>query len=148
MSSKNEIVIYTDGACSGNPGPGGWGAVLLWEGKEKEVSGFEPDTTNNRMELTAVIESIRTLKRKDLPVRIVTDSEYVHNAFTQGWIKSWIRNGWKRKGNKEVKNSDLWKELVSLTESLEVHWEWTRGHAGDDLNERVDELARQAIERG
>ena len=145
---SEEIVIYTDGACSGNPGPGGWGAVLLWKKHKKEISGYEAHTTNNRMELQAVIEALRSLKRRNLPVRIVTDSKYVQHAFTKNWLDGWIRRGWITAGKTPVKNRDQWEELLSLTACLQVQWDWTKGHAHNKYNNRCDELARNAIERG
>jgi ribonuclease HI len=144
---KGEILIYTDGACSGNPGPGGWAAVLAWNGHRKEISGFEPDTTNNRMELRAVIEALRSLKKKTLPVRIVTDSKYVQQAFTQDWIGKWQRNGWRTASKDPVKNQDLWEELIRLSRTLKLYWDWTKGHSADPINQRCDDLARAQIEK-
>ena len=138
------LTIYTDGACSGNPGPGGWGAVLIWNGHVKEISGGEKHTTNNRMELIATIEALRVLKRKS-EISLYTDSTYVKNGITQ-WIFRWKRSDWKlsnRKGN--VKNVDLWKELDRLNSLHQVHWKWVKGHSGNEWNERADELARNAI---
>jgi ribonuclease HI len=146
--ATNEIVIYTDGACLGNPGPGGWGAVLLWKKHKKEISGYETHTTNNRMELQAVIEALKSLKRKNLPVRIVTDSKYVQHAFTKNWLDGWIRRGWITAEKTPVKNRDQWEQLLELTAPLQVQWDWTKGHANDKYNNRCDELARNAIERG
>jgi ribonuclease HI len=146
--SDKEIVIYTDGACSGNPGPGGWAAILLWNGHEKEISGYEPDTTNNRMELRAVIEALKALKKKNIPIRIVTDSQYVKNAFTEGWLDKWVRKGWTRGKKEPVKNKELWQELLRLTEGLNVRWSWTKGHSTNPYNNRCDHKARMAIERG
>jgi ribonuclease HI len=143
---KEEIVIYTDGACSGNPGPGGWAAVLQWKASLREISGFEPDTTNNRMELRAVIEALKSLRRKNLPIRIFTDSQYIHKAFSDRWLVNWQKNGWKTKGGTPVKNKDLWEELVALTGGLSVSWNWVRGHADNPYNNRCDELARQEIQ--
>lgn len=145
--SNGEIVIYTDGACSGNPGPGGWAAVLTWNGHQKEISGYEAHTTNNRMELRAAIEALKTLKRKNLPVRIITDSQYLQHAFTKNWLESWIRKGWKTSSKEPVKNRELWEELLRITAHLKVQWAWTRGHALNELNNRCDELARAEIEK-
>jgi len=138
------VDIYTDGACSGNPGPGGWGAILRWNGREKELFGFDPETTNNRMELTAVIEALRTLKRS-VPVRIHTDSQYVQKGMTE-WIHGWKRRGWKTAGKEPVKNEDLWRALDALAANHPAEWFWVKGHAGHPENERADELARRGIE--
>lgn len=138
------IDIYTDGACSGNPGPGGWGAILRWNGHEKEMFGYAPETTNNRMEMTAVIEALRSLKRA-VPVRIHTDSQYVQKGMTE-WIRGWKRRGWKTAGKEPVKNEDLWRLLDELAADHEIEWLWVRGHAGHPENERADELARRGIE--
>jgi ribonuclease HI len=138
------VDIFTDGACSGNPGPGGWGAILRWNGKEKELFGFDPATTNNRMEMTAVIEALRSLKRS-VPVRIHTDSQYVQKGMTE-WIHGWKRRGWKTAGKEPVKNEDLWRTLDALAAKHEIEWFWVRGHAGHAENERADELARRGIE--
>jgi len=142
----NEVVdIYTDGACSGNPGPGGWGALLRFNDTEKELSGYEPATTNNRMELMAVIEALRALKR---PVtgRVHTDSQYVQKGISE-WIHGWKRRGWKTADRQPVKNADLWQTLDKLVAGHTLEWLWVRGHAGHVENERVDELARNAITR-
>ncbi len=140
------VEIFSDGACSGNPGPGGWGTLLRCNGTEKELSGYEPETTNNRMELTAAIEGLRALKRP-CRVRLTTDSEYLKKGMTE-WLEGWIRRGWKNSQKKPVANRDLWEELVRLAERHEVEWHWVRGHAGHPENERCDQLAREAIERG
>ena len=137
------VIIHTDGACSGNPGPGGWGAVLEWDGHEKELSGGEPETTNNRMELMAAIVALETLKRP-CRVRLVTDSTYVRDGVTK-WIHAWKKNGWKTAAKKPVKNEDLWKRLDEATRRHTVEWEWVKGHAGHPENERADALAREAI---
>ena len=137
------VTIHTDGACSGNPGPGGWGAVLEWDGHEKELSGGEPETTNNRMELMAAIVALETLKRP-CRVRLVTDSTYVRDGVTK-WIHAWKTNGWKTAAKKPVKNADLWKRLDEATRRHTVEWEWVKGHAGHPENERADALARAAI---
>lgn len=139
----NVVDIYTDGACSGNPGPGGWGAVLRWRGTERELSGGEPMTTNNRMELTAAIAALESLKRS-VRVRIHTDSMYVRDGITT-WIHNWKRKGWKTADRKPVKNVDLWQRLDSALQEHEVTWHWVRGHAGHPENERADALARSAI---
>ena len=138
------VEIHTDGACSGNPGPGGWGAVLRWRGHTREISGFAPQTTNNRMELTAAIEALESLRRP-MPVRVVTDSEYLRNGITS-WLPAWKARGWKTAAKKPVKNQDLWERLdAALRRHRRVEWRWTRGHADDPLNERADALARAAI---
>jgi ribonuclease HI len=135
------ITIYTDGACKGNPGPGGWGAWLRVGGHEKELWGGEPLTTNNRMELTAVIEALAALKRHS-PVVIHTDSEYVRQGITN-WIHNWKKRGWKTADHKPVKNLDLWQRLDALAADHAVQWRWVKGHAGDPGNERADELANR-----
>ena len=137
------VDIFTDGACSGNPGPGGWGAVLRWDGHEKELCGGEPQTTNNRMELMAAIMALESLKRP-VKVRIHTDSQYVKNGITE-WIHAWKRKGWKTADKKPVKNVDLWQRLEAAIERHDVKWHWVRGHAGHAENERADELARRGI---
>ena len=137
------VIIHTDGACSGNPGPGGWGAILEWSGHERELSGAEAETTNNRMELTAAIVALETLKRP-CRVRLVTDSTYVRDGVTK-WIHGWKKNGWKTAAKKPVKNEDLWKRLDEATGRHSVEWEWVKGHAGHPGNERADALAREAI---
>ncbi len=143
---KDTIDIYTDGACSGNPGPGGWGALLRIGAKEKELSGYDPATTNNRMELMAVIEALRALKRP-VAARVHTDSQYVQKGISE-WIHGWKKRGWLTADRKPVKNADLWQALEALTVGHKIEWLWVRGHAGHTENERVDALARQAIETG
>ena len=138
------VVIYTDGACKGNPGPGGWGAWLRWGAHEKELFGGEPLTTNNRMELTAVIESLALLKRRT-PVAVYTDSEYVKNGITT-WIHGWKQRGWRTAGNKPVKNIELWQQLDGLVVQHSVQWHWVRGHTGDPGNERADALANRGVD--
>jgi ribonuclease HI len=143
MARDNTVVIYTDGACSGNPGPGGWGSVLLYNGHRRELSGGAASTTNNRMEMTAAIEALEALKR---PCRVVlhTDSVYVMKGMTE-WMDNWKRRGWKTAGRKPVKNVDLWQRLDTAMARHEVEWQWVRGHSGVPENERADELARRAI---
>lgn len=140
---SDTVVIYTDGACKGNPGPGGWGAWLRWGAHERELFGGEPLTTNNRMELTAVIESLASLKRR-MPVAIYTDSEYVKNGITR-WIHGWKARGWRTADNKPVKNMELWQRLDLLVGQHDVQWHWVRGHTGDPGNERADELANRGV---
>jgi len=140
---EQHVVIHTDGACSGNPGPGGWGAILEWGDHRKELKGGEPHTTNNRMELMAAIMALETLKRP-CAADLHTDSQYLRQGITQ-WIKSWKRNGWKTADKKPVKNIDLWQRLDQALARHVVRWHWVRGHAGHDMNERADELAREAI---
>ena len=137
------VELFTDGACSGNPGPGGWGALLRWRGTEKELSGGENPTTNNRMELMAAIEGLKALKR-GMRVRVWTDSVYVRDGITK-WIHGWKRSGWKTADKKPVKNVDLWQALIAATEGHEIEWRWVKGHAGHVENERADALARGAI---
>lgn len=140
------VHIYTDGGCSPNPGPGGWAAVLLaveQGNKRRELSGAEPDTTNNRMELTAAIKALEALKK---PCRIVlhTDSQYLRNAFTAGWLDNWQNNGWRTSGKKPVQNADLWQRLLELDSRHTITWEWVKGHADNDENNRCDELVQVA----
>ena len=142
MTAKT-VVIHTDGACSGNPGPGGWGAVLRYGGHERELKGGEPLTTNNRMELTAAIMALETLNRAAM-VEIHTDSQYVKDGISK-WIRGWKRNGWKTSDKKPVKNAELWQRLDLALQRHQVSWHWVRGHAGHDDNERADELARQGM---
>ena len=141
--SAQRVVVHTDGACSGNPGPGGWGAILQWGDHTRELKGGEAHTTNNRMELTAAIVALETLKRPCI-VDLHTDSEYLRQGIT-GWIKNWKRNGWKTADRKPVKNVDLWQRLDAALSQHQIRWHWVRGHSGHDLNERADELARSAI---
>ena len=140
------IEAFTDGACSGNPGPGGWGAVLRWRGHEKELSGGEAQTTNNRMELMAAIRVLEAIKGENRRVKIVTDSNYLRQGITQ-WIHAWRRKGWKTADNKPVKNKDLWQRLEAALKTHKVEWAWTKGHAGHPENERADALARQALKQ-
>ena len=140
----SEIIdVYTDGACKGNPGPGGWGVLLRWNGHEKELFGGEPNTTNNRMELRAVIEALAALKR-DSSVRLHTDSKYVLDGITS-WIHNWKKRGWKTAGKKPVKNVDLWQQLDDLALQYTITWVWVKGHAGHEGNERADELANRGV---
>ena len=141
--ARKRVVIHTDGACSGNPGPGGWGAILEHKGRERELSGGEAETTNNRMELTAAIEALSALKGR-CDVELHTDSQYLRKGITQ-WINGWKRNGWKNASKKPVKNVDLWQALDALAATHDVEWHWVRGHAGHDLNERADALARDGM---
>lgn len=142
-----QVEIYTDGACSGNPGPGGWGAILIYGQHRRELSGFEPSTTNNRMELTAAIEALRAL-REACQVRLYSDSAYLVNAFQQGWLDRWQKNGWRKANKDPVENQDLWAELLALLRTHRVQWLKVRGHSGHEYNERCDQLARLAIEQG
>ena len=137
---KKKVVIFTDGACSGNPGPGGWGAILTYGGHRKEICGGEAETTNNRMELLAAISALESLKRHSV-VQLYTDSNYVKQGITE-WIHGWKRNGWRTADKKPVKNLDLWQRLEEAKHKHEVHWRWVKGHAGHPENERADELAR------
>ena len=137
------VTIHTDGACSGNPGPGGWGAVLECNGQVRELKGGEQLTTNNRMELTAAIEALKALKRA-CTVQLFTDSNYVKGGVT-GWIHGWKRNGWKTSDRKPVKNVELWQALDTATQRHSVSWHWVKGHAGHDLNERADRLANEGM---
>ena len=139
-----KVIIYTDGACSGNPGPGGWGSILMYKNNIKEISGALKDTTNNVMELTAVIEALRLLKFK-CDVKLHSDSAYVINAFNQKWIYGWIKNGWKNSNKELVKNKELWEELYSLTKIHNVEFIKVKGHADNKYNNRCDEMARNAI---
>lgn len=144
-SNSREIVIYTDGACSGNPGPGGWGAVLFYGDNKKELSGYEPLTTNQRMEITAVLQALKALKVTGWKVTVYSDSAYVVNAFQQNWIKNWQKNGWKNSKKEPVANQELWRELVEQCEKNYLNLQKVKGHAGQEWNERCDELARKAI---
>ncbi len=142
MADLPKVTIYTDGACQGNPGPGGWGAILRYGRHERELSGGEKDTTNNRMELRAALEALRALKEA-CQVTLFTDSEYLKKGITE-WLPNWKRRNWRRKGGK-LANVDLWKKLDDEIVRHEIRWRWVRGHAGNVMNERVDKLARQAI---
>lgn len=140
----SKIEIYTDGACSGKPGAGGWGAVLLYKGHKKELSGQENPTTNNRMEMKAVIEALKAMKKEESLITIYTDSKYVMDGITK-WIFSWKKNNWKGSDKKPVKNIDLWQELDSEVLKHKIEWIWVKGHNGNHYNEIADELARNAI---
>lgn len=139
-----KVIIYTDGACSGNPGPGGWGAILIYKENKKEISGGKKDTTNNVMELTAVIEGLKLLKYP-CEVELYSDSAYVVNGFEQGWIYNWVKNNWKTSGKDPVKNKELWQELYELTKTHKVKFNKVKGHSDNEYNNRCDELARNAI---
>jgi ribonuclease HI len=137
------VAVWTDGACSGNPGPGGWGAILCYEGREKELLGGEELTTNNRMELLAAISALEALSRP-CAVDLHTDSQYLRGGVT-GWINNWKRNGWRTADKKPVKNEDLWRRLDEAAAQHDIAWKWVKGHAGDTMNERADELARRGM---
>lgn len=139
-----EVVAYTDGACRGNPGPGGWGVVLKFRARVKELCGGEPATTNNRMELTAAIRALEALKER-CAVHLYTDSVYVRSGITE-WLPNWRRRGWRTAGRKPVKNQDLWEQLAGLADRHDVTWHWVKGHAGHPDNERADELANEGLE--
>jgi ribonuclease HI len=140
----DKVEIYTDGACRGNPGPGGWGAVLRYNGHEKELYGAEPSTTNNRMELMAAIRALESLKR-GCKVSLTTDSEYLRKGITE-WLAQWKQRGWRTAAKKPVKNVDLWQRLENAIEEHEIDWHWVRGHSGHDENERADRLANRGID--
>ena len=140
MLRKKKVTIYTDGACSGNPGPGGWGAVLCYKEKEKELSGGEKQTTNNRMELTAVIEALQCLK-EPCEVDLYSDSKYVIDALDKGWARSWQKKGWIKSDKKPALNPDLWETLLGITDRHEMHYHWVKGHADNPFNNRCDRLA-------
>ncbi|MTI42934.1 RNase HI [Roseibium hamelinense] len=144
MSTENRVVIYTDGACSGNPGPGGWGVILRFGKHEKELSGGEPVTTNNRMELTAAIKALNALTRP-CAIDLYTDSTYVRSGITE-WLGGWKRRNWKTASNKPVKNAELWQALDEARDRHDVTWHWVKGHAGHPDNERADALAREGME--
>ncbi|MCH5197856.1 MAG: ribonuclease HI [Oscillospiraceae bacterium] len=142
----DRVYLYTDGACSGNPGPGGWCAILRYKNKEKELFGSENETTNNRMELTAVIEGLKALKRK-CDVTVISDSKYVCDAVNEGWLKNWKKRGWKKANNSPVLNPDLWREFDALLSVHNVTFEWIKGHAGHPENERCDAVAVREYQR-
>ena len=141
-----EVTIYTDGACSGNPGPGGWGAILMLGENRKEISGSKKNTTNNVMELSAVIEALKLLKRP-CKVQLYSDSAYVVNAFLQNWISGWLKRDWKNSNKEDVKNKELWQELIELTKIHDVTFHKVKGHSTNEFNNRCDELARNAINK-
>lgn len=136
----DEVIIYTDGACSGNPGKGGWGAILMYGDVKKEISGFAKETTNNQMELTAPIEALKLLKRP-CKVKLYSDSAYLINTFTKGWLKNWKKNGWKTADHKDVKNKDLWIQIDEFNQMHDIEWIKVKGHADNEFNNRCDELA-------
>lgn len=144
---KNKVTIYTDGACSGNPGPGGWAAILRYGDHGKELSGGDRATTNNKMELTAAIKALEALKRP-CGVVLYSDSSYLINAFRQNWVGKWQKNGWRAKGGHAVKNQDLWQQLIALMAEHDVQLRKVKGHSGDEYNERCDELAKAAVPAG
>lgn len=141
---KKHVTIYCDGACSGNPGPGGWGAILIYKQVSKEISGFEKLTTNNRMEMTACLEALKALNETCV-VDIYTDSAYLFNAYDKNWLRSWIAKGWRKSDNKPVENQDLWQQLLEMTDKHEVRFHKVKGHSDNELNNRADKLATQAI---
>jgi ribonuclease HI len=143
MSENRQVVIYTDGACSGNPGKGGWGAILRYGEKIKEISGYNEYTTNNQMELTAVIEALKILKRQ-CKIQIYTDSQYVKNGITT-WLRDWKKNNWKNSQKKSIKNKELWEELDKESQKHNIEWHWVKGHATNEWNNRADKLATSAI---
>jgi len=142
----SEVEMYTDGACRGNPGPGGWGVLLLAKGREREICGGEPATTNNRMELTAAIRGLEALKRR-CQIIVYTDSEYVRRGIDE-WLVNWKQRGWKTAAKKPVKNEDLWRQLEEVSRRHDIQWRWVRGHVGNPGNERADELANLGLEIG
>lgn len=144
---NHTIYLYTDGACSGNPGPGGWGVVLKWNHHEKSLCGWSRYTTNNRMELLAVIRGLEAIKKDNYPIIIITDSQYVMNGLNQ-WLPHWKKNGWKTSQKKALKNSDLWQRLDALCERFSPQWQWVKGHEGHRENEMADKLAQEAIKKG
>ncbi len=146
MQNSPEVDIYTDGACSGNPGPGGWAAILKVGVHEKEISGFSADTTNNRMELTAAIEALKALN-KPCRVKLYSDSAYLVKAFNENWIVNWQKNGWRNATKQPVSNSELWQELLTLNQIHQIEWIWVKGHANNEYNNRCDRLAVAEIER-
>lgn len=141
-----KVILYTDGACSGNPGPGGWGAILMYKENKKELSGGKKDTTNNIMEITAVLEGLKALKN-DCEVEVYSDSAYVVNAFNAKWIDNWKKNGWKNSQKEDVKNKELWQELDALVQRYKVKFNKVKGHSTNEYNNRCDELARNAIKK-
>lgn len=148
MSKKNKktVIVFTDGACSGNPGPGGWAALLQWNEKEKELTGGDPDTTNNRMEMRAVIEALNALNQP-CHVKIHSDSALIVNAFNRGWIDAWLRRNWKKANKKPVENRDLWEEMLTAMQPHDVEWIKVKGHSDNERNNRVDKLAVEASKK-
>jgi len=144
MSDNNKVIIFTDGGCRGNPGPGGWGALMRFGNHEKEIYGYEEETTNNRMELMAAIRSLETLSR-ECSVVLTTDSQYVRQGITE-WMDGWKKRGWKTAAKKPVKNKDLWQRLDKAVKEHEVDWQWVKGHSGHEGNERADDLANRAMD--
>ena len=144
---ENTIAVYTDGACSGNPGPGGWGSILLYQGNEKELSGFEPNTTNNRMELTAVIQGLSALKTVTVPVTVYTDSKYIVDAINQHWLDNWQTKNWHNAAKQPVANRDLWEQIIILNQKYHPTYIWVKGHSTNAYNNRCDALAVQAIQK-
>ncbi|MBQ9992082.1 MAG: ribonuclease HI [Firmicutes bacterium] len=141
---QKEVIIYSDGACSGNPGPGGWGTVLIYGAHRKELSGFEPQTTNNRMELRAALEGLQALK-EPCSVKLYSDSAYLVRGFNEGWLANWLKNGWKNSKKEPVENQELWKALYEMSQKHKIEWIKVKGHAGNPENERCDKLATTAI---
>lgn len=146
MSKKKTVIVFTDGACSGNPGPGGWGALLQWGGKERELTGSARDTTNNRMEMRAVIEALKAINQP-CHVKIHSDSALIVNAFKQGWIDGWLKRDWKKANKKPVENQDLWKEMLAAMKPHDVEWIKVKGHSDNVRNNRVDALAVEASKK-
>jgi len=144
--SLPKVILYTDGACSGNPGPGGWGAILIWHKKEKVLSGGSANTTNNRMEMQAVIEGLKALNRP-CHVKIHSDSALIINAFTKGWIENWLKKGWKKSDKKPVENRDLWEQMLDAAKPHNIDWIKVKGHSDNELNNRVDKIAVEASKR-
>jgi len=144
--SLPKVILYTDGACSGNPGPGGWGAILIWHKKEKVLSGGSANTTNNRMEMQAVIEGLKALNRP-CHVKIHSDSALIINAFTKGWIENWLKKGWKKSDKKPVENRDLWEQMLDAAKQHNIDWIKVKGHSDNELNNRVDKIAVEASKR-
>lgn len=144
--SLPEVILYTDGACSGNPGPGGWGALLIWNGKEKALSGGHLASTNNRMEMQAVIEGLKALNKK-CHVKVHSDSALIINAFTKGWIQNWQKKGWKKADKKPVENREIWEEMIRYVNQHQVSWIKVKGHSDNELNNRVDQLAVEACQK-
>lgn len=141
----SQISLYTDGACSGNPGPGGWGVVLMYQGERKEMSGYEPNTTNNRMELTAVIQGLSAIKTTAHTITVYTDSKYIVDAINQNWLAGWVQKGWQNAAKKPVANRDLWETLIQLNQKYQPSYVWVKGHSTNEFNNRCDELAVSAI---